>query len=162
MAKTPAERMRASRERKRNRLRAVGSKGIIYVIQCGNLPYYKIGMTTSGVDSRLASLQTGSPLPLRVLFTRTHYRPVECERFLHDKFKHVRMMGEWFRLSFDELMDLAVILGHEHREDMKCEYYRDLGKIDMETYDVPVICDEYDADDIRQLMGDPAYEGAAA
>lgn len=69
----------------------------IYVIQCGNLPYFKIGITSKSIRSRLSALQTGCPFELRLcgLWDGT----VEEERRWHEDYSEFCVGGEWFRLE---------------------------------------------------------------
>lgn len=65
-----------------------------YVIQGAPLSPVKIGRA-SDIDSRLRSLQTGSPHELRVLLVLEG----DVESELHVRFKDDRINGEWFRWS---------------------------------------------------------------
>ena len=81
---------------------------VVYLIQMGDTEYYKIGITKD-LNKRLASLQTGNPLPLRVATTiqfynelnNTHYAR-EMEKQYHKIFDYCRANGEWFKFSFHE------------------------------------------------------------
>jgi hypothetical protein len=53
----------------------------------------KIGWSRK-VSARLAQLQTGSPIPIKLLGTMPGGRAVE--RRLHEQFAHLRLAGEWF------------------------------------------------------------------
>lgn len=53
----------------------------------------KIGWSRK-VSARLAQLQTGSPIPIKLLGTMPGGRAVE--RRLHQQFAHLRLAGEWF------------------------------------------------------------------
>jgi hypothetical protein len=59
---------------------------------CDSRGFIKIGIARS-IFHRLAELQTGNPLRLRVLavFEGDH------EQRLHEKFRHLRASGEWFK-----------------------------------------------------------------
>jgi hypothetical protein len=69
----------------------------VYFIQAGDTGPIKIGHTTTGVDSRLASLQTGSPVLLRCIATTSG--SVRDEQSLHARFQAARLHGEWFAPS---------------------------------------------------------------
>jgi len=61
----------------------------------------KIGMATN-VEKRLKSLQTSSPILLEVLKTIQLNNIEQAQNFeaiLHHKFSHLRMNGEWFKVS---------------------------------------------------------------
>jgi len=68
----------------------------VYFVRCGN--QVKIGKTVD-VDSRLASLQTGTSAPLKLIM-RLASGP-KFERFLHKKFAEHRIRGEWFHIRGD-------------------------------------------------------------
>lgn len=61
----------------------------------------KIGHTDGDPEERCKKLQTGSPVPLRVLARFRGFQT--CERAMHLRFKHLRVRGEWFRVS-DEIL----------------------------------------------------------
>ncbi len=69
----------------------------VYFIQAGddNGPV-KIGYTVD-IDRRLASVQCGSPVKLRLLYTEPGTRSTESA--LHRRFKADRLHGEWFTYS---------------------------------------------------------------
>jgi hypothetical protein len=69
---------------------------VIYFVQVGEDGPIKIGRAHSP-RSRLASLQTASPVPLRLL--GQFDGNARDERHLHRLFAHVRLRGEWFEPS---------------------------------------------------------------
>jgi hypothetical protein len=69
---------------------------VIYFIQAEGIGHIKIGFTDgTDADSRLATLQTGSPVPLRVLHTMPG--TMEDEKNLHRRFASASAGGEWFK-----------------------------------------------------------------
>ena len=70
---------------------------MIYFVEGGDL--VKIGMAED-VPARVARMQTGSPIQLRLLGSMPGDRDVE--RALHRRFRDLRVRGEWFRRA-DEL-----------------------------------------------------------
>lgn len=79
----------------------------LYVLKSGS--YYKIGQAVS-VDSRIAMMQTGNPL----LITKVYSFPYLTTRALtiaehrwHRRFAEKCVRGEWFRLSKEELKEIA-------------------------------------------------------
>ena len=79
---------------------------IVYVIGSPLSRLVKIGWTTN-LRNRLSSLQSGSPVELRVY--RTYPGGRELEKWLHVHFKRSRKHGEWFSLAYDlEKIDTAV------------------------------------------------------
>lgn len=74
--------------------------GIVYFLSGGDL--IKIGFTANTANVRAASVQTMSPVPLKILGTLLG--DLNLERVLHAKFSHLRSHGEWFRAE-QELVD---------------------------------------------------------
>jgi len=79
----------------------------VYFIRIGDWGPIKIGITYS-IEKRLNELQVGSPWPLRLLGAVRGSR--DNERYLHEKFSHMRMEREWFQASDELLEEIAVIL----------------------------------------------------
>lgn len=69
--------------------------GVVYFIQPIEGGLVKIGFTTGLAIDRLASLQTGSPVRLRIIGTMRG--TVLDEQRLHGLFAEEREHGEWFR-----------------------------------------------------------------
>jgi hypothetical protein len=63
----------------------------------------KIGWSKK-VGARIAQLQTGSAVPIKLLGTMAGGRALE--RRLHDQFAHLRLSGEWF-VAAPELLDFV-------------------------------------------------------
>jgi len=83
-------------------------RDVLYVIGQPGTSIVKIGVTRN-VSSRLKSLQTGSPVPLAVLWW--HPGSYDLEENLHAKFSEYRLAGEWFDFGVEEpdvLTELAV------------------------------------------------------
>lgn len=72
--------------------------GYVYFIRAGRTNLVKIGWATD-VDKRQRELQTASPHPLHLI----GYEPGSLfdEADWHDRFKHLRVRGEWFLLAAD-------------------------------------------------------------
>lgn len=86
-----AEKSQRLRDEKRAALML--SRGIVYVIGCGQ--YVKIGFTRGSVRRRAAAIQTGAPEPIVIL--REIQTEWQSERDLHERFADLRSSGEWFR-----------------------------------------------------------------
>lgn len=71
---------------------------MIYFVRSGN-KFVKIG-TTDNLSRRLHELQTGSPLPLKLMATLNGSFSTEAS--LHSLFSKYRYNREWFKLS-DEI-----------------------------------------------------------
>jgi hypothetical protein len=75
---------------------------MIYFVQAEGVGHIKIGYTDGeSADSRLATLQTGSPVPLRILHTMPG--TMEDEKNLHRRFASAGVGGEWFKAVPDLL-----------------------------------------------------------
>lgn len=71
--------------------------GKLYLLEANGL--YKIGITTSSVAKRVASLQTGNPYLIRKVFSKACGNYREMEKYFHRRYKSKRLMGEWFALT---------------------------------------------------------------
>lgn len=84
----------------------------VYVIRCNESTFYKIGVSENP-HVRLGSLQGGCPYKLTTIMEkwsinadRAHW----IEQGLHRVFDERRVMGEWFKLSEDDLEKIGSIL----------------------------------------------------
>jgi hypothetical protein len=80
---------------------------IVYVIQMGNLDLYKVGKTSyERMYDRLRTLQKGSPIPLKYIFTE-YYGPVytnHIEDLLLNFLKpYETEIKDWFMISRNKL-----------------------------------------------------------
>jgi hypothetical protein len=89
------------------------STGGVYAL-AGVPGYVKIGKA-SNIAERLLGVQTGHPVPLRLLAVLSS-EPKD-ERPLHDHWRHLRSFGEWFRFD-DELS--AFIAERRDRPGVAC------------------------------------------
>ena len=64
--------------------------------------YYKIGITVN-IKKRLETLQTGSPVPLEVVFKYRSLYAESIEEKLHKYFSHYNTSGEWFKIPEDTI-----------------------------------------------------------
>jgi len=88
------------------------SQSYIYIIQAEN-GLCKIGISTNP-KRRLSTLQTGSPVSLKLIFQfEGNY---DTEEQLHNMFAHKQQHGEWFRLSNDDLASIAEIIEEQKNE----------------------------------------------
>lgn len=89
--------------------------GFVYLITMEPDEFVKIGFTRAHPRSRLDTLQTGCPQPLRLMA----YFPgtMEDEKRLHMTFNELRFRGEWFSVE-DKLSDFLTYLG-DFRDPMK-------------------------------------------
>ena len=91
---SPDRRIKKSKAYKRKYL----SYKSIYIIQCRDSDYYKIGMT-GDVYKRLHSLQDGCPYELRLIGDWCVADACSLEVYIHDIFHNYRIRGEWYELS---------------------------------------------------------------
>ncbi len=73
----------------------------VYAIEMG--PFLKVGFTRESVANRLTSLQTGSPIPLKLVGSWPHRQPHRLEAFVHSLLADCRMSGEWFLCSIEDV-----------------------------------------------------------
>lgn len=74
----------------------VDAAGSTYVVTGDGTGLYKIGRTSGSVKARLQTMQTGSPISLRLVIVLDHPR---WEDVLHHHFRAKRRQGEWFELT---------------------------------------------------------------
>lgn len=70
----------------------------VYLIRLGRTKMYKIGKTNDP-QGRLAALQTANPYKLKLLHTFRADNASAAEEALHAQLHHVRLEGEWFKLT---------------------------------------------------------------
>src|SRR5690606_28849223 len=87
-------------------VRAGRRQSWIYVIGCDEVRLVKIGIS-SDVPGRLAGLQVGSPVELRILWTMPG--SIDMEQDLHEYFRAYRRHGEWF--DFGDENPVAMVAG---------------------------------------------------
>jgi hypothetical protein len=83
--------------------------GVLYLIGAGevfNLPV-KIGISINP-DDRLSTLQTSHWLELKIHFRSKPVTNVSyLEEWLHFRYDHLRIRGEWFTLTLDEYVSIV-------------------------------------------------------
>lgn len=88
-------------------------QGNIYLLKSYHETYgdlYKIGLTKNEVNSRLLSLKTGNPNDILIIETyQTSIKPSALEARLHRRYNHLRISGEWFELTQDDVNDFLII-----------------------------------------------------
>jgi hypothetical protein len=90
-------RLRASRKAHENERKARSKPRTphTYLVGAEGSPLVKIGYTSGAPLKRLASLQTGQPMTLSLLWSVA----VDIEDELHERFADYRVRGEWFDLT---------------------------------------------------------------
>jgi hypothetical protein len=81
--------------------------GLVYLIANDEWTEFKIGKTKSKSERRVSELQTGngSKISLVKTYETPHYHKVE--RWLHNKHHNKRLVGEWFSLTDDDIIDFT-------------------------------------------------------
>jgi len=76
-------------------------EGYVYLINAGDV--FKIGVSID-VESRLSYMQTGCPLPMRLVskYKAQNICKLKIEKALHDYFSEYRLSGEWFDTDISE------------------------------------------------------------
>lgn len=73
-----------------------GGYSVIYFLEAVGVGSIKIGFTDrTDVESRIAEIQTGCPVPVRLL--KSMPGTLEDEKNLHRRFASSRLNGEWFK-----------------------------------------------------------------
>jgi hypothetical protein len=70
--------------------------GYIYLIRMKGTDYFKIGISRTRIQDRLATLQTANPVPLVLVAWREHDNPFDVEQSIHAALSDCRVRGEWF------------------------------------------------------------------
>jgi hypothetical protein len=87
----------------------------VYFADAGG--HIKIGWSRK-VSTRLAQLQTGSAVPIRLLGTMPGGRA--AEQRIHEQFAHLRISGEWF-IAAPELLAFVAARRAEHQAQLAAE-----------------------------------------
>lgn len=77
---------------------------VYIILPAGDDGPCKVGISRDPWD-RLLSLQTGSPVPLRlgeIYYLRDRATAARLEQSFHAAFAERRLHGEWFAVTFDE------------------------------------------------------------
>jgi hypothetical protein len=79
--------------------------GKVYLLANDEWSQFKIGISTKNIDLRLRSLKTGngSEITLVKSFNTIHHRKVE--KWMHNKHHSKRLVGEWFALNDDDIIE---------------------------------------------------------
>jgi hypothetical protein len=86
--------------------------GFVYFVRTGS--FVKIGFTSQNPYARMASLQTGCPIKLKMV--GYVFADQELERNLHDELQAYRKEGEWFSLdSFEVRKAVRCVLNQDAR-----------------------------------------------
>jgi hypothetical protein len=79
----------------------------VYLIQCGNSTYYKIGHSNYPLE-RLTNLQVGSPHNLKLIACCPGGKTIED--YLHNVYNSNKVRGEWFNFNEEELKSFIDVM----------------------------------------------------
>lgn len=81
--------------------------GLVYLIANDEWTQFKIGVSTKSLDKRIKSLKTGNGSEITVVkyFETEHHRKVE--RWMHNKYHNKRLVGEWFSLDDEDIINFV-------------------------------------------------------
>lgn len=79
--------------------------GYVYLIESYNTQFYKIGVSKNHPNKRVKQLATGNADELRLItyYQTENYR--KLEKWLHRKFDALRLEGEWFNLTDEDIIN---------------------------------------------------------
>lgn len=77
--------------------------GYVYLICDPNQDAYKIGVTRHITSNRIKKLQTGNATELHMVTCVYCDYPFRLESMLHNHFKNKKILGEWYKLEYDDI-----------------------------------------------------------
>lgn len=94
-----------------------GIHNLLYVLECDDEQYIKIGICKdiSVLKKRIATLQTGNPKKINLVYSEERLSAKNAEKYLHQCFDEHRREGEWFEGI--TLMDIRRKLMLFHDQD---------------------------------------------
>ena len=84
---------------------------MVYVLDANGSDYIKIGYAKS-FKQRLHNIQNGCPFKLSLWYGIFTPKFKEIENYLHSKFNHCRVRGEWFAPSDSDINELCNFVGN--------------------------------------------------
>lgn len=97
----------------------VGDEPGVYLLWEVESEWFKIGETSVSSTNRLSTCQTGNPHELRAVAFIPAENSREVERELHDRYSHLRGLGEWFRLSMTEVREFRLMCDGRDKVSLK-------------------------------------------
>jgi DNA-binding MarR family transcriptional regulator len=85
-------------QREAVRARPPRSPGYIYIARAGQSTRYKIGKSMD-VTKRIKQMQTDSAEPIALVHMFLTQHKERTEKYLHQRFKHQKLQGEWYTLT---------------------------------------------------------------
>ena len=82
--------------------------GTVYLLgDSGKEGVYKIGVTTGKDENRIKKLQTGNSGEIYLVNSYETDHPFVMEKMLHTKYFADKALGEWFELSFEDIVSFT-------------------------------------------------------
>ena len=120
----------------------------LYIVRCCPFNYYKIGITNN-IEKRIKTLQIGCPFELKFIIAveadMEDFLGREIaylEKFLHGNYEHLKLKGEWFKLSEKHISDICCFLNDNREFDIIHDEAKEL-KIYFEIID-KILAEESD------------------
>jgi len=81
--------------------------GKVYLLADEEWSQFKIGVTKNSSSSRVKGLQTGNGSEIMIVkeYESDNYRRIES--YLHRLFANKRLVGEWFKLDDDDIINFT-------------------------------------------------------
>jgi hypothetical protein len=81
--------------------------GKIYLLANDEWTQFKIGITKKSTSERIKNLQTGNGSKITIVkeYDTEHARKIES--WLHGRYNSKRLVGEWFSLDDDDIMNFT-------------------------------------------------------
>jgi hypothetical protein len=83
--------------------------GFIYLLQAVGTNNFKIGKALD-VAARIKRLQTSSPVKIRYVYHVYVSNAAIYEIELHNQFSHLRLIGEWFTFTVDDVKTCIALM----------------------------------------------------
>jgi hypothetical protein len=87
---------------------SIPQRGQVYLIRMGKTNYYKVGVSSSPIEGRLAALQTGNPYELELIAVCDQYDSYGVERSIHQALKLYQVRSEWFNCQREMIRQLFI------------------------------------------------------
>lgn len=85
-------------------------EGYVYVMECRETCYYKIGISKENIQKRMRGIQSSSPFEISIYLGRRipNYKAIEV--MLHQYYSSQNIRGEWFSFLEHELPDIDRVI----------------------------------------------------
>ena len=86
-------------------------RGMVYCLECEG--FYKIGVTSRGLKTRISTIQTGNPFRVNILWVVRTNNMGRYERKIHQQLKDSHVRGEWYAIPRVLAKELKNIVTHD-------------------------------------------------